>query len=85
MKSYDLVSDDKVEALRAFCRDYKPPIMLQVEAFQGSSQGTRVIAETDVEHMSDYDDHVYLLAHGVKRPKFEKPKEAKKRWYQFFA
>ena len=84
MKSYDFIEESKIEELKKFCDLHNPTILLQIEHSSKSNDGIRIIAETDVHNIQDYEDYLYLLKHGVERRKYEKPKENMKKWYQFW-
>jgi len=84
MKSFDFIPEDKVEALKKFCREHNPPINIHMEVAQKRQGQVRVVAETDTHNIVDYDDHLYLLKNGVERPKYKAVIEKPKKWYQFF-
>jgi len=84
IKSFDILHVEKLGQLKQFCQNHNPPISLQVESHQSSNDQVRIIAETDVKHIAEYDDYFYLLEHGTPRPKHEKTKEIPIKWYQFW-
>ena len=84
MKSYDFIEEGKIEDLKQFCKNHNPPIDFVVELVQKKNNEIRVIAETSVKDMFEYDNYFHLLKFGTERIQKEEPKEIPKKWYEFW-